>query len=52
VPSQEGHRSEEESEPPKAESDVFLIRAQGFPFSCTEEDVLSFFDSTGANFPV
>ncbi|XP_075276913.1 G-rich sequence factor 1 [Opisthocomus hoazin] len=45
VPSQEGHRSEEESEPPKAESDVFLIRAQGFPFSCTEEDVLSFFDS-------
>ncbi|NWS70109.1 GRSF1 factor, partial [Crotophaga sulcirostris] len=24
---------------------VFLIRAQGFPFSCTEEDVLTFFDS-------
>ncbi|NXW65534.1 GRSF1 factor, partial [Eurystomus gularis] len=31
---------------PKAESEnVFLIRAQGFPFSCTEEDVLAFFDS-------
>ncbi|NXY50296.1 GRSF1 factor, partial [Ceuthmochares aereus] len=30
----------------KAENDnVFLIRAQGFPFSCTEEDVLTFFDS-------
>ncbi|KFV55802.1 G-rich sequence factor 1, partial [Tyto alba] len=24
---------------------VFLIRAEGFPFSCTEEDVLMFFDS-------
>ncbi|NXX23237.1 GRSF1 factor, partial [Podargus strigoides] len=34
-----------EPESPKAESDVFLIRAQGFPFSCTEEDVLTFFDS-------
>ncbi|NXI73792.1 GRSF1 factor, partial [Anseranas semipalmata] len=35
-----------EPEPPKAESEdaVFLIRAQGFPFSCTEEDVLTFFD--------
>ncbi|NXI96122.1 GRSF1 factor, partial [Psophia crepitans] len=34
-----------EPEPPRAESDnVFLIRAQGFPFSCTEEDVLTFFD--------
>ncbi|NWV61876.1 GRSF1 factor, partial [Malurus elegans] len=31
---------------PKTESDsVFLVRAQGFPFSCTEEDVLTFFDS-------
>ncbi|NXG80770.1 GRSF1 factor, partial [Baryphthengus martii] len=30
----------------KAENDnVFLIRAQGFPFSCTEEDVITFFDS-------
>ncbi|NXY12798.1 GRSF1 factor, partial [Atrichornis clamosus] len=30
----------------KAESDnVYLVRAQGFPFSCTEEDVLTFFDS-------
>ncbi|NWR75367.1 GRSF1 factor, partial [Centropus unirufus] len=30
----------------KTENDgVFLIRAQGFPFSCTEEDVLTFFDS-------
>ncbi|NXX78779.1 GRSF1 factor, partial [Urocolius indicus] len=34
-----------EQESPKAESDVFLVRAQGFPFSCTEEDVLTFFDS-------
>ncbi|NXB89913.1 GRSF1 factor, partial [Vidua chalybeata] len=31
---------------PKAESDpVYLVRAEGFPFSCTEEDVLTFFDS-------
>ncbi|NXT60686.1 GRSF1 factor, partial [Chaetops frenatus] len=31
---------------PKAESDaVYLVRAQGFPFSCTEGDVLTFFDS-------
>ncbi|NWT83281.1 GRSF1 factor, partial [Lanius ludovicianus] len=31
---------------PSAESDsVYLVRAQGFPFSCTEEDVLTFFDS-------
>ncbi|NXE22756.1 GRSF1 factor, partial [Ardeotis kori] len=35
-----------EPESAKAENDnVFLIRAQGFPFSCTEEDVLTFFDS-------
>ncbi|NXK52480.1 GRSF1 factor, partial [Chauna torquata] len=36
-----------EPEPPKAENEdaVFLVRAQGFPFSCTEEDVLTFFDS-------
>ncbi|NXJ97787.1 GRSF1 factor, partial [Corythaixoides concolor] len=34
-----------EPESPDAENDnVFLIRAQGFPFSCTEEDVLTFFD--------
>ncbi|XP_071600262.1 G-rich sequence factor 1 isoform X1 [Heliangelus exortis] len=46
APSQEGHPSEQESESPKAENDnIFLIRAQGFPFSCTEEDVLTFFDS-------
>ncbi|KFP03682.1 G-rich sequence factor 1, partial [Calypte anna] len=46
APSQEGHLSEQESESSKAENDnIFLIRAQGFPFSCTEEDVLSFFDS-------
>ncbi|XP_069711060.1 G-rich sequence factor 1 [Phaenicophaeus curvirostris] len=46
VPSQEGHLSEQEPEATKAENDnVFLIRAQGFPFSCTEEDVLTFFDS-------
>ncbi|XP_033920314.1 G-rich sequence factor 1 [Melopsittacus undulatus] len=46
APSQQGHLSEEEQESPKAENDnVFLIRAQGFPFSCTEEDVLTFFDS-------
>ncbi|KFV87676.1 G-rich sequence factor 1, partial [Struthio camelus australis] len=46
-PPQEGHASEQEPPPPKAESEdsVFLIRAQGFPFSCTEEDVLTFFDS-------
>ncbi|NWI93675.1 GRSF1 factor, partial [Pitta sordida] len=35
-----------EPEPPKAERDnVYLVRAQGFPFSCTEEDVLTFFDN-------
>ncbi|XP_074004300.1 G-rich sequence factor 1 isoform X2 [Numenius arquata] len=46
APSQEGHLSEQEPESSKAENDnVFLIRAQGFPFSCTEEDVLTFFDS-------
>ncbi|XP_065491028.1 G-rich sequence factor 1 [Caloenas nicobarica] len=46
APPQEGHLSEQEHESPKAENDnVFLIRAQGFPFSCTEEDVLTFFDS-------
>ncbi|XP_054679503.1 G-rich sequence factor 1 [Grus americana] len=45
APSQEGHLSEQEPEPPKADSDnVFLVRAQGFPFSCTEEDVLTFFE--------
>ncbi|NXF91556.1 GRSF1 factor, partial [Eubucco bourcierii] len=35
-------------EPQSAKEDsdnVYLIRAQGFPFSCTEEDVLTFFDS-------
>uniref|UniRef100_A0A8C0F715 G-rich RNA sequence binding factor 1 n=1 Tax=Bubo bubo TaxID=30461 RepID=A0A8C0F715_BUBBB len=46
APSAEGRLSEQEPESLKAESDnVFLIRAQGFPFSCTEEDVLTFFDS-------
>ncbi|KAM6361844.1 G-rich sequence factor 1 [Alca torda] len=46
APSQEGHLSEQERESPQAENDnVFLVRAQGFPFSCTEEDVLTFFDS-------
>ncbi|KAM6401798.1 G-rich sequence factor 1 [Pluvialis apricaria] len=46
APSHEGHLSQQEPESPRAESDnVFLIRAQGFPFSCTEEDVLTFFDS-------
>ncbi|KFP64022.1 G-rich sequence factor 1, partial [Cariama cristata] len=46
TPSQESHLSEQEPESCKAESDnVFLVRAQGFPFSCTEEDVLTFFDS-------
>ncbi|NWH58012.1 GRSF1 factor, partial [Geococcyx californianus] len=35
-----------ESQATKTEKDnVFLVRAQGFPFSCTEEDVLTFFDS-------
>uniref|UniRef100_A0A8D0FDZ9 G-rich RNA sequence binding factor 1 n=1 Tax=Strix occidentalis caurina TaxID=311401 RepID=A0A8D0FDZ9_STROC len=46
APSAEGRLSEQAPESPKAESDnVFLIRAEGFPFSCTEEDVLTFFDS-------
>ncbi|XP_027744993.1 G-rich sequence factor 1 isoform X2 [Empidonax traillii] len=46
APSQEGRLSEQEPDSPKAESDsVYLVRAQGFPFSCTEEDVLTFFDS-------
>uniref|UniRef100_A0A663MK90 G-rich RNA sequence binding factor 1 n=1 Tax=Athene cunicularia TaxID=194338 RepID=A0A663MK90_ATHCN len=46
APSLEGRLSAQEPESPKAESDnVFLVRAQGFPFSCTEEDVLTFFDS-------
>ncbi|NXC28522.1 GRSF1 factor, partial [Campylorhamphus procurvoides] len=35
-----------EPDTPKADSDgVYLVRAEGFPFSCTEEDVLTFFDS-------
>ncbi|NXH20584.1 GRSF1 factor, partial [Bucco capensis] len=35
-----------EPESTKAENDnVFLVRAQGFPFTCTEEDVLIFFDN-------
>uniref|UniRef100_A0A8C4VTR8 G-rich RNA sequence binding factor 1 n=1 Tax=Gopherus evgoodei TaxID=1825980 RepID=A0A8C4VTR8_9SAUR len=39
--------SEYEPTPSKTgeEDDVFLIRAQGLPYSCTVEDVLSFFDS-------
>ncbi|XP_065693352.2 G-rich sequence factor 1 isoform X1 [Patagioenas fasciata] len=46
APPQEGQLPEHEHQPPKAENDnVYLIRAQGFPFSCTEEDVLTFFDS-------
>ncbi|XP_054488950.2 G-rich sequence factor 1 [Agelaius phoeniceus] len=46
APSHEGRLSEEKPASPKAESDtVYLIRAEGFPFSCTEEDVLTFFDS-------
>ncbi|CAN8209534.1 unnamed protein product [Coccothraustes coccothraustes] len=46
APSHEGRLSEEKAASPKAESDsVYLIRAEGFPFSCTEEDVLTFFDS-------
>ncbi|KAM4780110.1 G-rich sequence factor 1 isoform 3-T4 [Cyanocitta cristata] len=46
APSQEGRLSEQEPASPSAESDnVYLVRAQGFPFSCTEEDVLTFFDS-------
>ncbi|XP_005531815.1 PREDICTED: G-rich sequence factor 1 [Pseudopodoces humilis] len=45
APSHEG-LSEQEPASPKAEGDaVYLVRAQGFPFSCTEEDVLTFFDS-------
>ncbi|NXL03828.1 GRSF1 factor, partial [Mesembrinibis cayennensis] len=35
-----------EPESSRGENDnIFLVRAQGFPFSCTEEDVLTFFDS-------
>ncbi|XP_071411151.1 G-rich sequence factor 1 [Pithys albifrons albifrons] len=46
APSQESRLAEQEPDSPKAESDsVYLVRAQGFPFSCTEEDVLTFFDS-------
>ncbi|XP_042652800.1 G-rich sequence factor 1 [Tyto alba] len=46
APSQQGHLPEQEPASAKADSDnVFLIRAEGFPFSCTEEDVLMFFDS-------
>ncbi|XP_014740346.1 PREDICTED: G-rich sequence factor 1 [Sturnus vulgaris] len=46
APSHEGRLSEQEPASPKAESDtVYLVRAQGFPFSCTEEDVLTFFDT-------
>uniref|UniRef100_A0A8C5X5T2 G-rich RNA sequence binding factor 1 n=1 Tax=Malurus cyaneus samueli TaxID=2593467 RepID=A0A8C5X5T2_9PASS len=46
APSREGRLSEQEPASPKADSDsVYLVRAQGFPFSCTEEDVLTFFDS-------
>ncbi|XP_047901631.2 G-rich sequence factor 1 [Anser cygnoides] len=45
-PSQEGQLSEQDAELTKGENEdaVFLIRAQGFPFSCSEEDVLTFFD--------
>ncbi|XP_061439394.1 G-rich sequence factor 1 [Rhineura floridana] len=37
--------SEYEASPAKSgkEDDVYLIRAQGLPYSCTEEDVLNFF---------
>ncbi|XP_048338676.1 G-rich sequence factor 1 [Sphaerodactylus townsendi] len=37
--------SEYEAPPskPSEEDDVYLIRAQGLPYSCTEEDVLNFF---------
>ncbi|XP_064005785.1 G-rich sequence factor 1 [Pogoniulus pusillus] len=46
APSQEGHLSEQDPQAAKEDSDnVFLIRAQGFPYSCTEEDVITFFDS-------
>uniref|UniRef100_A0A8C0VMR1 G-rich RNA sequence binding factor 1 n=1 Tax=Cyanistes caeruleus TaxID=156563 RepID=A0A8C0VMR1_CYACU len=46
APSHEGRLSEQEPASPKGEGDaVYLVRAQGFPFSCTEEDVLTFFDS-------
>uniref|UniRef100_A0A8C0F708 G-rich RNA sequence binding factor 1 n=1 Tax=Bubo bubo TaxID=30461 RepID=A0A8C0F708_BUBBB len=39
------HSRLELSQPGNESDNVFLIRAQGFPFSCTEEDVLTFFDS-------
>ncbi|XP_062991623.1 G-rich sequence factor 1 isoform X1 [Elgaria multicarinata webbii] len=39
-----------EYDPPSAKSgeedDVYLIRAQGLPYSCTEEDVLNFFEGS------
>ncbi|KAH0615765.1 hypothetical protein JD844_026235 [Phrynosoma platyrhinos] len=47
TPFQDEYPPLSEYEPPSAKSDeeedVYLIRAQGLPYSCTEEDVLNFF---------
>uniref|UniRef100_A0A8B9TG07 G-rich RNA sequence binding factor 1 n=1 Tax=Anas platyrhynchos TaxID=8839 RepID=A0A8B9TG07_ANAPL len=45
-PSQERQLSEQDAEAPRGENEeaVFLVRAQGFPFSCSEEDVVTFFE--------
>ncbi|KAJ7327231.1 hypothetical protein JRQ81_016990 [Phrynocephalus forsythii] len=43
----DNYASLEKYEPPSAKSgeddEIYLIRAQGLPYSCTEEDVLNFF---------
>ncbi|KAL8206630.1 UNVERIFIED_CONTAM: G-rich sequence factor 1 [Gekko kuhli] len=47
APFQDEYPALSEYEPPPSkpseEDDVYLIRAQGLPYSCTEEDVLNFF---------
>lgn len=47
TPFQDDYPPLSDYEPPSAKSgeedDVYLIRAQGLPYSCTEEDVLNFF---------
>lgn len=46
APSREGHGAGPEA--PEEDGDyVFLVRVQAVPFSCTEEDVLAFFESAG-----
>lgn len=47
TPFQDDYAPLEEYEPASAKSgeddEIYLIRAQGLPYSCTEEDVLNFF---------